>query len=121
MDRIAISRFKANCASVLERVRRTGQPIVVTRFGKPIAEIVLSTPQRANRWIGSMAGTARILGDIVGPAVEADVWEGQRRKKNRHGGRRYVRLKIDLLFPWQRLPALILFFRCLSDILESHD
>ena len=78
MERIAISRFKAQCASVLERVRRTGQPIVVTRFGKPVAEIVPPTPERTSGWIGSMAGTARILGDIVGPCVEADEWEVHR-------------------------------------------
>jgi prevent-host-death family protein len=75
MERIAISRFKAHWASVLERVSRTGQPIVVTRFGKPVAEIVPPTPERTNGWIGSMAGTARITGDIAGPCVEADTWE----------------------------------------------
>jgi len=40
MEEIAISKFKATCLAVLERVRLTNQPIRVTRFGKPIAEIL---------------------------------------------------------------------------------
>ena len=39
MEEIAISKFKATCLAVLERVRKTGQPILVTRFGQVIAEI----------------------------------------------------------------------------------
>ena len=35
-----ISKFKATCLAVLERVRKTGEPVLVTRFGHPVAEIV---------------------------------------------------------------------------------
>ncbi|HUP18651.1 MAG TPA: PIN domain-containing protein [Gemmatimonadota bacterium] len=34
-DTIAISRFKATCLAVMRRVKRTGRPVVVTRFGEP--------------------------------------------------------------------------------------
>ena len=40
MEEIAISKFKATCLAVLERVRKTGQPIRVTRFGQAVAEIM---------------------------------------------------------------------------------
>lgn len=36
---ISISQFKATCLAVLEEVRRTGQTVLVTRFGVPVAEI----------------------------------------------------------------------------------
>ncbi len=62
MERIAISKFKATCLSVLERVRKTRKPVLVTRFGKPVAQIVPPAPEPATRWVGSMTGTARILG-----------------------------------------------------------
>jgi len=76
MEEIAISRFKATCLAVLERVRRTHRPILVTRFGKPVAEIVPpSLPPRAEDWVGSMTDTARISGDIIGPAADPDTWE----------------------------------------------
>jgi hypothetical protein len=33
MEEIAISKFKATCLAVLEKVRKTGKPVLVTRFG----------------------------------------------------------------------------------------
>jgi prevent-host-death family protein len=80
METIAISKFKATCLGVLERVRKTRKPILVTRFGKPVAQIVAPPePGRPTHWIGSMAGTLQILGDIVAPAVDKDEWEVLRR------------------------------------------
>jgi prevent-host-death family protein len=72
MEEIAISKFKATCLAVLERVRRTGQPVRVTRFGKPVAEIMAPTNtlrRVATPWKG------RIVGDIVGPIGDESDWE----------------------------------------------
>jgi prevent-host-death family protein len=74
MKEIAISKFKATCLAVLERVRKTGEPIVVTRFGQPIAEInPVGVPKRIR--LGGGAGTVEILGDIVGPIGDISDWE----------------------------------------------
>ena len=79
MENMAISEFKATCLAVLERVRRTKRPILITRFGQPVAEVVPpSAPPRPKSWIGSMAGTARIVGDIVSPPSEESDWEASR-------------------------------------------
>lgn len=76
MEEIAISKFKATCLAVMERVRRTRQPVLVTRFGEPVAEIVPPSPlPRPEGWLGSMADTAEIVGDIVSPAGDAGDWE----------------------------------------------
>jgi prevent-host-death family protein len=76
MEEIAISKFKATCLAVLERVRKTGKPVLVTRFGEPVAQLVPPPdPARPANWIGSFAGTAKIVGDIVSPATDADDWE----------------------------------------------
>jgi prevent-host-death family protein len=76
METIAISKFKATCLAVLEQVRRTGEPILVTRFGKPVAEIVPPpTPPRPRKWLGSLRERGEILGDIVSPAVAEDEWD----------------------------------------------
>lgn len=75
-ETIAISEFKATCLAVLERVRRTGTSIIVTRRGEPIAEI--GPPSAASTgadWLGSMRGTARITGDLVPSIVPSDEWE----------------------------------------------
>jgi antitoxin (DNA-binding transcriptional repressor) of toxin-antitoxin stability system len=71
-----ISKFKATCLATLERVRRTGRPLRVTRFGKPVADIVppAAEPARGN-WLGAMKGTARIAGDITVPSSELVEWD----------------------------------------------
>jgi prevent-host-death family protein len=79
MEQIAVSKFKATCLSVLERVRKTKKPVLVTRFGKPIAEVVPpSTPERSGEWLGAMAGSIDFIGDIVSPAADEDEWEALR-------------------------------------------
>ena len=76
VETIAISDFKATCLAVLERVRRTGASIIVTRRGEPIAEIIPPSPaSTGNAWLGSMRGTATITGDIVSPASTSAEWE----------------------------------------------
>ena len=67
MESIPISKFKATCTAVIERVEASQAPIIITRRGKPVAEIVPHTPSaKAKRRLGYMAGTARILDDLVG-------------------------------------------------------
>ncbi len=74
MKEIPISKFKATCLAVLERVRKTGEPVLVTRFGQPVAEINRPGGLKAIR-LGGGAGTVEILGDIVGPIGDISDWE----------------------------------------------
>jgi prevent-host-death family protein len=79
MKEVAISVFKAKCLGILEEVRKTRKPIRVTRFGKPVAEVVPpSTAKAAGRRLGSMAGSMKIVGDIVGPTGSWDDWDAWR-------------------------------------------
>jgi prevent-host-death family protein len=76
MRKVAISEFIAKCFSLLNQVEKTKQPLRVTRFGKPIADIVPTAPQPGGaNWIGSMKGQMEILGDIISPANDEDEWE----------------------------------------------
>jgi prevent-host-death family protein len=75
MQEIAISKFKATCLAVLEDVRRTGRPVRVTRFGKPVAEVVPPRAAKKGSWFGCMKGTVEITGDIVGPIGSFDDWK----------------------------------------------
>lgn len=75
IETIAISEFKATCLAVLERVRRTGTPVVVTRRGEPIAEVVPpSIATSRESWLGAMRDTATVVGDLVAPVGTQD-WE----------------------------------------------
>lgn len=73
---VAISEFKATCLKLLEQVKRTGHPVLVTKRGQPIAMVVPPPPPQAEpSWLGMFAGTARIVGDIVSPVVPDSEWE----------------------------------------------
>ena len=79
METMAISKFKATCLATLERVRRTGRPLRVTRFGKPVADIVPPSPERPeSEWLGALRGTLELRGDIVAPSSELVEWESLR-------------------------------------------
>ena len=76
MEKIAASKFKATCLSVIRRVQRTRQPILVTKFGKPVAQLIPPPPKpRPKRGLGDMAGTMKFMGDIVAPASDESDWD----------------------------------------------
>jgi antitoxin (DNA-binding transcriptional repressor) of toxin-antitoxin stability system len=76
VETISISRFKATCLARLDKVKRTGQPLLITRRGEAIAEVTPPSPAKASSgWLGSLQSTGRIVGDIVEPATAAEDWE----------------------------------------------
>ena len=71
MQEIAVSKFKAKCLALLERVRKTKTPIRITRFGRPIADVMpISREAESADWLGSLADVMTIPGDIVSPVIE---------------------------------------------------
>jgi len=75
MKEVSISEFKAKCLALLDQVQKTKKPILITRFGKPVAEVVPPSPTPVGDWMGSLRGTMEILSDIVAPANEESDWE----------------------------------------------
>ena len=74
MQEIAISKFKATCLAVLEDVRRTGAPVRVTRFGRPVAEVVPARPETVSSWLGCARDSVEISGDISEPVGAFSRW-----------------------------------------------
>ena len=71
MKEVAISEFKAKCLALLEQGRQTKKPLRVTRFGKPVPDIVPPSPDTGQKsWIGSMKDTMDIVGDILSPVID---------------------------------------------------
>ncbi|HEY1262501.1 MAG TPA: type II toxin-antitoxin system Phd/YefM family antitoxin [Terriglobales bacterium] len=75
MKKVAISEFKAKCLALMEEVQKTKKPIRVTRFGKPVADVIPAAPASAADWMGSMSDIIEIHGDIVSPAADENEWE----------------------------------------------
>lgn len=69
---VAAGEFKAKCLKLLDEVAETGEPIVITKFGKPVARLM---PIREHRkpLFGAMRGTVLWEGDIISPLGE-DAW-----------------------------------------------
>lgn len=64
-----------NCFAIGERVRKTKKPILITRFGKPVAEVVLPPAPKPDDWLGSLAGTGRVVADTISRANDESEWE----------------------------------------------
>jgi prevent-host-death family protein len=63
---IKASEFKAKCLALMDEVARTGTPVVITKNGKPVAELVPHRP-RARTASGILKDELFITGDIIAP------------------------------------------------------
>ncbi len=68
---IGAGEFKAKCLQLLDEVAASREPLVITKFGKPVAQVVPMPPVVKLR--GALGGTVLYEGDIVSP-LEND-WE----------------------------------------------
>lgn len=76
MEELSVSRFKATCLAVLEKVRTTREPVLVTKRGEPIAEVVpVSRAGGEPRRLGVLVGRGAVVGDVVEPAAGLEKWE----------------------------------------------
>ena len=70
--RIPAGEFKAKCLKLLDEVAKTGETIVVTKFGKAVAQVV-PPPRVVVDIVGAMKGSVLWEGDIISPLE--DEWE----------------------------------------------
>ncbi|MYA59577.1 MAG: type II toxin-antitoxin system Phd/YefM family antitoxin [Chloroflexi bacterium] len=71
------SEFKAKCLKIMDEVAETGERVVITKRGKPVAEVL---PARARRksMFGAMRGMITYKGDIISPVdVEWDAMKDE--------------------------------------------
>ena len=89
MATLGATEFKATCLQVLERVRRTGEEVTITKRGKPVARLVPASAEADQYPQHGLRGTVEILSDIIEPAVPREQWHAlaeprkhSRRKKS---------------------------------------
>jgi prevent-host-death family protein len=75
MKKIAAGEFKARCLTLMEDVRSTREPLIITKRGKPVAKLVPVDDDK-REFIGKLKGVFRVVGDIESP-IEPDAWESQ--------------------------------------------
>jgi prevent-host-death family protein len=72
MQTIKASEFKAKCLALMDEVQRTGVPVLVTKNGKPVAELRPHRPRPKN-FLGVWKGLVIVKGDIISPVNQK--WE----------------------------------------------
>ena len=74
MKQMRASVFKARCLSVMNDIQATGEPVIVTKRGKPVVKVVPIRPEKDDIF-GFMAGKFDIVGDIESPVVPLKDWK----------------------------------------------
>ena len=72
MKTIKASEFKARCLQLMDEVAQSGEPLLITKNGKPVSQLVPYRRKPATLF-GVMKGTVTIQGDILSPLNED--WE----------------------------------------------
>jgi len=67
---VPAGQFKARCLALLDEVALTGEDLIVTKRGKPVARLVAVDPPRP------LLGSIRSQHDLVAPL--GDRWEAER-------------------------------------------
>ena len=71
---MAAGKFKAQCLAIMDQVLQSGEPVLITKHGKPVAKLVPAEKQ-ADDIFGYMTGKVKIVGDIVGSGTPLEAWE----------------------------------------------
>jgi prevent-host-death family protein len=77
MKKIAAGKFKAQCLKVMEQVRTTREPVLITKRGQPLAKLV-PAEKPFDDFIGRLEGVVTIVGDIESPIVPLEDWDALR-------------------------------------------
>jgi prevent-host-death family protein len=63
MQKIPAAQFKSQCLAVMDQVAESGRPVIVTKHGKPVVQII-RVESNEDEIFGFLAGKGRIVGDI---------------------------------------------------------
>ena len=75
MRTMKASEFKAKCLQVMDQVAASGEPVVITKNGRPISRLV-PFRSKPGTLFGALRGSVELRGDIVA-SLDED-WEAAR-------------------------------------------
>jgi prevent-host-death family protein len=73
MKQMPAGKFKTHCLSVMDDVNATGEPVIITKRGRPVAKVVPAVVEKRDLF-GFMAGEFKIVGDVESPVVPPEQW-----------------------------------------------
>ncbi|WP_426227029.1 type II toxin-antitoxin system Phd/YefM family antitoxin [Pararhizobium sp. DWP3-4] len=76
---VGAAEFKAKCLNLIDQMNDDGEPITITKRGKPVAMLSPVPDAVANTSIiGAMKGSVLSYDDPFSPAIEAGEWDANR-------------------------------------------
>ncbi len=76
MKQMPAGEFKAQCLAVMDQVLHSGEPVVITKHGKPVVKVI-PAENHADEIFGYMAHKVKIVGDTVGPIIPLEDWNSE--------------------------------------------
>ena len=73
MKKMAAGQFKANCLAIMDEVRAKRETVVITKHGKPVAQLVPVDADTDDIY-NFLAGKGSITGDVISPALARKEW-----------------------------------------------
>ena len=68
------SEFKAKCLALMDEIAESGEEIIITKHGKPVARLA-PWEDKPSSWFGRDRDGIEILGDIIEP-IDVE-WEAE--------------------------------------------
>ena len=75
---IAAGKFKAQCLQLMDLVHDTHQRVVITKHGRPVAQLTAVELKKPRPVFGRLRGRIESASDLVGPLH--DVWRTDARR-----------------------------------------
>lgn len=63
---IAATEFKAKCLNLLDHVHETGEELIISKHGRPVAKLVAITTEKTWK---KLEGTGEFIGDPFSPVI----------------------------------------------------
>lgn len=77
MKTIPAGQFKARCLRLMDEVRTTREPVLITKKGRPVAKLVPADRQPEDIF-GCLRNEIKIMGDIESPVTPLEDWDALR-------------------------------------------
>lgn len=74
MKKMSAGDFKTHCLSIMDKVQKTKEPVLITKRGKPVAKLV-PAEEATGEYLGRLEGLMKVVGDIESPIEPLEAWE----------------------------------------------
>jgi len=85
MRTMGAGEFKAKCLAVMDEVQETGQPVLITKRGKPVARLSAAVEEAKQESPEAIFGCLRDLATVSGDVIESlhtdEEWERMFKEK----------------------------------------